>query len=351
MSLKVRTRKDRPGLWIVGTVRGRRIRKSAGTDDPGLADEFRAAEETRLYRAAVYGERAQVGFAAAVDAYLNDTPAGPGTLRRLLRLVRQLGPKTMCDEVDQGRLDQVAAALLRPGYAPATKLREIVTPARSVLRFAAVRKWCAAPIFAQTRQAPGRTEWLSPAEVDRLIGAAASHLRPVLEFLFATGARLSEALDLDWRDVDLRHARAVLRATKNGTDRIVELRPRTIAVLAALLHREGRVFRPRYSGGRIGTAYRDNHRLAGGQIRTAWRGAMRRAGIERHATPHTARHTFASWHYALHRDLLLLKRAGGWKSASQVERYAHLAPAGMAPEIEAWLGIGGPMAVVVGAIG
>jgi hypothetical protein len=45
-------------------------------------------------------------------------------------------------------------------------------------------------------------------------------------------------------------------------------------------------------------------------------------------TPHDLRHTWASWHYALHRDLLRLKQDGGWSSVVLVERYAHLVPEG-----------------------
>jgi integrase len=50
-------------------------------------------------------------------------------------------------------------------------------------------------------------------------------------------------------------------------------------------------------------------------------------------SPHVLRHTWATWHYAVNKDLLLLKREGGWASVAQVERYAHLMPAGYEDEI------------------
>jgi integrase len=49
-----------------------------------------------------------------------------------------------------------------------------------------------------------------------------------------------------------------------------------------------------------------------GEIKTAWRGARRRAKLAPELTPHDLRHTWASWHYALNRDLLLLKVEGAW---------------------------------------
>jgi integrase len=77
----------------------------------------------------------------------------------------------------------------------------------------------------------------------------------------------------------------------------------------------------------------------GGQIKRAWAGAIRRAGLNPDFTPHTCRHTWASWHYALHRDLLKLKIEGGWSSVELVERYAHLMPAGHEEAIRRFFGI------------
>jgi integrase len=102
---------------------------------------------------------------------------------------------------------------------------------------------------------------------------------------------------------------------------------------SALPDRRGEVFRHR--GGR---AYEDHGRAYGGQIKTAWRGALRRAGLAPELTPHDLRHTWASWHYALHRDLLALKIEGGWSSVALVERYAHLLPAGQEAAIREFFG-------------
>lgn len=64
-------------------------------------------------------------------------------------------------------------------------------------------------------------------------------------------------------------------------------------------------------------------------------------------TPHDLRHTWATWHHVLHRDLLRLRDDGDWASVAQVETYAHLAPAGLAGEIEAFWGISRAAAVQV----
>lgn len=378
MPLKVVKRKDRAGLWITGTIAGRRVRESAGTDDAGLAEEKRATLEARLYRVALHGEGPpKVTFAAAALSYLKYEPRSAATKHRLGRIVRCLGPAVTCAEIGQAALDRVAEALVRPGSSPATRLREVITPARAILQHAAFRGWCAPPHFQPVPPAIARTDWLMPAQATALIGAAAEHLRPLITFLICTGARLSEALELDWADVSLEHRRVILRQTKGRIgrkrDRIVDnVPPRAIAALSALTHRSGKVFRKpgrlnRDGIPQLGLPYADKGRAGGGQIRSGWNAACERAGLPgawRHyhrttpittgryaaargdgvhrvyhadITPHACRHTWASWHYAQHKDLLRLKHDGGWEEVSMVERYAHLVPDGMAAEITAWL--------------
>lgn len=336
--LKVISRKGTTTLYLRGTVRGLRIFESAGTDDPDLAEEARAAREAELYRAAVHGTRPRVTFAAAALDYLRHEQRSVATKLAINKLLKHFGPATACDEIDQARIDRAARSICRSTASPATKLRQVVGPTKAVLNHAARRDWCPAPHFERMRGARKRTEWLTPAEAAAQIEAAAAHLRPLLAFLYCTGARLGEAVVLQWEDVDLQHARATLRDTKNGLDRIVDLPPLAVAALAGLSHRDGEVFRHRR-----GHAYRptsdDETAPRGGQIRKGWATALAKAGVAKRVTPHHARHSWASWHYAVHRDLLKLKDDGCWQSVSQVERYAKLVPPGLVPEILAFWGV------------
>ena len=217
-------------------------------------------------------------------------------------------------------------------------------PLRAILRHAHRRGWCDAPVFEIPRRPEGRTHYLLPHEANRLIAAGAPHVRPLLLFLLSTGARMSEAIELDWRDLDLKGRRAIFWRTKTGKRRVASVPPRAVAALAALSHREGPVFRWETTARLNGTkplrihTYADRGREEGGHIRTAWKGAIRRAGLDPNMTPHDLRHTWASWHYALNRDLLALKIEGGWSSVALVERYAHLLPAGHEEAIRQFLG-------------
>jgi integrase len=341
------TRRKGSGVWqIVGTVAGQRVRQSAGTADRRLADEIRSEIESKLVHGKIFGAKAVITWEQACSSYLDVNPPSVGTAALLARLTAHIGPGRKLRDIDQSAVDRACIALCRPEAAPGTKLRNVITPLRAVLTHSARRGWCDLPAIETPKGASGvkRTRWLTPDEFTRLRDAAAPHLRPLIVFMVCTGARVgSEALELRWSDVDLEHARALLRDTKNGRDRLVDLPPAAIAALSAMPGREGNpqaVVFPRHDG--IAYAEREG---AGGQVKTAWATARRGAALGSDVTPHTLRHTWATWHYALHRDLLRLKADGDWSSVSLVERYAKLAPETMAPGIRAAWGVLGKISV------
>jgi len=243
MPLKVTRRASTGALTISGTVAGTRVRRRAQSDDPKLAAEEAAALETELLRTAWPGERrGSRTFAEAVTSYLEATPRTESTKARVRRLLLALGTVTL-GEIDQGTVGRLKKTVLRRGASPATVSRGIIVPLRAILRHAHRRGWCDPPAFETPRRPEGRTRYLLPAEADRLISAAAPHVRPLLLLLLSTGARMSEAIELDWRDIDLQGNRAIFWRTKTGKRRVAQLPLRVVATLAALPHQEGPVFR------------------------------------------------------------------------------------------------------------
>ena len=311
MPLKLDKRDGSPYWYIRGTVRGKSVRESTGTADREAAEAVRIQREAQLLERSVYGARAVATFAEVMTDYLNHG----GEARYLVRLLDHFGT-TPIAKIDQSAID-LAARKLYPGRAPATLNRQVYTPMSAVLTHAAKRGLADPPRLDRPRQPKGRVRWLTTEEAERLIDAAAPHLRPLLIFLIGTGARLSEALYLDWRNVNLERAHVMFLDTKNGEDRGVPLNSRVVETLAALPHRDGAVFRTQKG---LPYAIREG---GGGQIKNAFRGACRRAGIE-NFSPHDCRHTWATWHYTTHRDLKALKELGGWKSLAMVDRYTHL---------------------------
>jgi integrase/recombinase XerD len=137
-------------------------------------------------------------------------------------------------------------------------------------------------------------------EVERLIDAAggpgtalALRDRALLELLYGTGARISEAVGLDVDDVDLESG-AVRLTGKGSKERAVPVGSYACAAVSAYLVRA----RPRLAGGGRGTpAMFLNAR--GGRLsrQSAWsvlRSAAQRAGVRGDVSPHTLRHSFAT---------------------------------------------------------
>jgi integrase len=335
VGLRVVIRPDTAALTIVGTVNGQRIRRRAQGSDLRLAKEEAVNLEHNLLKTEWYGERRGVRpFAEAALSYLEAEPRSEHTKDYVRRILVALGDIKL-DQVDQDAATRLRRTMLPPTARPSTYLREVVTPLRAILRHAAERGWCDAPHIRAPKTPAGRTRYLLPDQIERLIAVAAPHLRPLLTFLVGTGARMAEAVYLDWRDVDLGGARAIFWAdqTKGGKRRNATLPPRVVAALANLPHREGPVFRSDK-----GAPYADRRGAYGGQIKNGWKGALRRAGLDPELTPHDLRHTWASWQYALDRDLVRLKEEGGWSSVLLVERYAHLLPAGHQEAIRSCFG-------------
>jgi integrase/recombinase XerD len=117
--------------------------------------------------------------------------------------------------------------------------------------------------------------------------------RAMLEVLYSTGARISEAVGLDLDDVDT-HSRSVLLRGKGGKQRLVPIGRPAVSALDAYLVRG----RPDLARRGKGTpAIFLNAR--GGRLsrQSAWQvlqDAAARAGISAAVSPHTLRHSFAT---------------------------------------------------------
>lgn len=343
MSLTVVVRKQTSALTISGSVKLKdgssiRVQRRAASDTLALAREEAAVRTADILRTDWHGPQDSVvhhTFDEAIVKYLEAKPRRPMTAVRIERLRTAIGGEKRLPEINQDTISELRKGLWQ-GCTEATILREAITPLRAVLRIAAKRKWCDFPEFETPELTEGRTHFSLPSEAEEFILAAQPHLKPLAIFLYGTGTRLAEAIYLDWRDVDLVDGYAIVwdDRTKAKKRRNVELPPRVIAALTDLPHREGMVFRRP-----DGKPYVDRHGMYGGQIKRAWNTARQRAGLRSELTPHSTRHSWASWHYALHRDMMRLKFEGGWASLTQVERYAHLMKGGHEQAIRNFLGL------------
>jgi integrase/recombinase XerD len=132
-------------------------------------------------------------------------------------------------------------------------------------------------------------------------GAAGTTLalrdRALLETLYGTGARISEAVGLDVDDLDLEQ-RAVRLVGKGSKERVVPIGSYAVDAMRAYLVRGRPVLAAGAAGGRgSGGAVFLNSR--GGRLsrQSAWAvlgKAADRAGVKAEVSPHTLRHSFAT---------------------------------------------------------
>lgn len=306
--------KERGGVWYaVGTVNGERIRKSLGTRDRKRAEEQCAIFEARLWKRHSYGEEAVRTFEEAAESYLKQGGEG----RFLPRILKHFRGHAL-GKIKPGDVRDMAVTLY-PKAANATRNRQALTPAVSVINHGADRGWCA-PIKVKgfdvqksRKHKPVDRSWLNAfmAEADK---GKLPHLSAIVLFMHQTGARVAEAVNLTGECVDLQRRVAVLAKTKTEEDSVRSLTAELIGRIAALNPRPNkRVF-----------SYTDpkavNRRL---------KAVAKRAGIAIRTTHSAGRHSFGTNVMAGGAKVKDAMEAGGWKSAKLfMETYVHSLDAG-----------------------
>jgi len=175
------------------------------------------------------------------------------------------------------------------------------------------------------------SDWLTREEFVRMLHAAehpirhrpglAERDRLVLLTLAMTGLRRSELIALNWGDVSLDGSRPSLlvRRGKGGKPRRQPLASQLAAALASSRSQHSpSVSDPVFCG--LGGARLQPTILAG-----IIRRATTRAGISKHVTAHTLRHTAATWLRQATGDTRLVAEYLGHSDLSTVSRYAHVA--------------------------
>lgn len=113
------------------------------------------------------------------------------------------------------------AKTLYPHHANATINRQAITPARAVIVHGYDRGWCnlirikSLKVERAKPRTPASQMWMHlfarQCEIDRL-----PHLAACVMFMSHTGARVSEAVELKWPQIDLQARTAMLLRTKTG---------------------------------------------------------------------------------------------------------------------------------------
>lgn len=198
------------------------------------------------------------------------------------------------------------AEKLYPTVGNATRNRQALTPARSVLIHGYERGWCNRILLRRFKEEPKKRKipaapvWLHAfarqADKDDL-----SHVAAIVLFMAHTGARVSEAVALEWPQVDLANRTALLLKTKTSTNSSRSLTDELVLRLHELRaenHWSPRVFR-----------YRCRH-----SVNERIRDICKRAGISYKSSHACGRHSFATNSIDNGIDVKTAMQAGGWRS-------------------------------------
>ncbi len=258
------------------------------------------ADAAREYLQHLVVER---GLAAnTVESYQRD-------LRRYAEVLATRG-KTNLADVRAADVGAFLAALRtgdeeHPALATSSAGRAVVA-VRGLHAFALAQGMCAGdPAREVAPPAPPKRlpKAISITEVERLLEAAGSTADPdprvlrdraLLEFLYGTGARISEAVGLDIRDLDLSADPSVLLSGKGGKQRFVPVGSYAARALQAYLVR-GRPALAARARRPVNAVFLN---ARGGRLsrQGAWGvlgEAADRSGLKG-ASPHTLRHSFAT---------------------------------------------------------
>jgi integrase len=300
MSLKLY---QRGKVWHYrGTVAGRRLRGSCKTADKAIASRQVAEIEAREWKCNFDGPQAVLTFAQAAIMY-----RAAGKSGRFLAKVEDYFKDTLVKDIKAGTIKQMAMTLY-PHCSGASRNRLAIIPAQAVINFAAESELCqrirVKRFDVETKvKEPATLEWVRTFQAH-----ARPHMGALALFMFLTGARVGEAVTLQWDDVDLQAATALIKESKVNAERRAHLPIPLVVALANIPKVRGR--------GVFIYGHPDD-------LRDRWIATAKRAGIKP-LTPHSCRHGFATGLLRRGIDVVTVAKLGGWKTAAQVlKTYGH----------------------------
>lgn len=301
MSLKLYRRGK---VWHYrGTIAGRRIRGSCQTTDQERAARTAAEIEGREWKCASDGPQSVLTFAQASLLYRK-----AGKEVRFLERIEDYWKDTLVKDIKASAIKQMALELY-PNATNATRNRQAIIPCQAVINNAAEAELCSYIKVKRFKtdkkiRPPFTLDWVNAFWKHRdndYVGALAL-------FMFATGARVSEALAVHWEHVDLPRRVALIPKSKIMEQREVHLPPRVVAAFAGLKRVPGR------------SVFWYKTRMS---CMRSWENTIKAAGIKR-MTPHSGRHGFATTTLRSGIDAKTGAWLGGWKSIRHyMETYAH----------------------------
>jgi integrase len=271
--------------WSYNWIDGVRHMKSTGTGNRRLAERIdeRYREEANLKRHGVGELSPDMTFAELAVRFLAEGAPKPYHTDRLKVLLPFWG-ETAIGRITKNQTREYRQLRHREKELTDTTINRDLECLRHILFWAVDEGLLVTNPLSRMRlerERKRKRPVLSLAEEDRLLLAAAPHLRSLVVAALDAGMRRGELLAQRWEDVDF--ARRLLFVTHSktpeGESREIPLTSRLFNLLWGTREDEGTIFT--FEGKPIRS------------VKTAWKAALRRAGI-RHYRFHDLRHSFNS---------------------------------------------------------
>jgi len=184
------------------------------------------------------------------------------------------------------------------------------------------REW---PTFELARPAKSKKLpiVLSREEVKQVIGNLYDlRYRACLATIYGCGLRLGEALRLEVSDIDSDRMMLRVRQGKESKDRYVPLPQMSLALLRQqwFIHQHPQLLFPARKKKEDGKP----HSISGSSVRKALQRALVKSGVQKKATPHTLRHSYATHLVEAGVSLRVIQVYLGHSSIKSTMVYTHL---------------------------
>jgi len=235
------------------------------------------------------------------------------TLKRFLKFASRKFPK---DPISQDVARQYILYRIKQGRSWST-INCDYSSLRKYFREVLVTDWS---LRKTPRPRKDRTlpQTLSLQDIIKLINNAATYKHQIfICFVYATGLRLSEAMNVTLSDIDRNRLQIRVSKGKGSKDRYIGIPARLIDILTKYYYQvkpEHYLFNGHQKGERYCTS--------SGQW--TMRQAKKKAKLTKQASVHTLRHAYATHHLEFGTDLVYLKKQLGHKHLKTTERYIHL---------------------------
>jgi integrase/recombinase XerC len=232
-------------------------------------------------------------------------------------------------EVTRADITAYLADLHRQGLAKSSVSRKL-SAVRALYRFLRKKKMVVADPCATLSNPKQPKTTPRVLNVDQALALMTADMTPdpeglrdaaLLEILYGSGLRVSEALGLDFNHVDL-DGGVVRVLGKGGKERLAPLTSHSVERLRRYLEQRG-AFSPAPSEQAVFLGKRGG-RLSRGQAARIVKAAAARCGLPPGISPHTLRHSFASHMLQAGADLRSVQELLGHSRISTTQRYTHL---------------------------